>query len=242
MAGNPSLVWERDELILALDLYFKHRPHIPVPPSHPNVEELSELLNSLPLHPSDDRVAEFRNPNGVSMKTANFKAIDPEMTGVALSRVGQRDREVWAEFAGDHSRLHDLALAIRRNVKAPEIEVSASEDEDEVGAAEGRILMRIHKARERKPGIVRRKKDRVLKATGKLVCEACDFDFSQTYGELGYGFIECHHTVPVSELEPDKPTKIGDLALLCANCHRMIHRSRPMKTVPELTDLIRSVM
>jgi predicted HNH restriction endonuclease len=29
----------------------------------------------------------------------------------------------------------------------------------------------------------------------------CGFDFKDKYGELGEGFAECHHTIPVSELK-----------------------------------------
>ena len=46
---NPP--WQRDELILALDLYFRHRPDT-ISKKHPEVAALSELLNKLPIHPT----------------------------------------------------------------------------------------------------------------------------------------------------------------------------------------------
>lgn len=134
-----------------------------------------------------------------------------------------------------------MASAIRKNAAAPEAEIPAGDESEDMEAAEGRILLRLHRSRERNRAIVKSRKERAPKETGKLACEACGFDFQAVYGELGDGFIECHHTVPVSELEPGKATKIGDLALLCANCHRMIHRSKPLKTVPQLVDLIHLV-
>jgi hypothetical protein len=70
-ARNP--VWEPDELILALDLYFKHRPVLPPSGTHPDVMELSQFLNRLPLIPPEQRQANFRNPAGVYMKLANFR-------------------------------------------------------------------------------------------------------------------------------------------------------------------------
>jgi 5-methylcytosine-specific restriction protein A len=45
---NPP--WQRDELILALDLYFRHRPDT-ISKKHPDVGALSGLLNALPIHP-----------------------------------------------------------------------------------------------------------------------------------------------------------------------------------------------
>ncbi|MDO6522910.1 HNH endonuclease [Shimia thalassica] len=51
--------------------------------------------------------------------------------------------------------------------------------------------------------------------------------------------MECHHTVPVSEMKPGDKTKLSDLALVCANCHRMIHAKRPWLSIQELVGLIK---
>jgi len=77
----------------------------------------------------------------------------------------------------------------------------------------------------------------VLK-TGRLECEVCSADFVKIYGERGQGFIEAHHKKPVSKLCENEKTKTSDLALVCSNCHRMIHRSNPMLSVAELKKLV----
>lgn len=59
------------------------------------------------------------------------------------------------------------------------------------------------------------------------ICEACGFDFEKTYGDLGKKFIEAHHLVPFARLEEDMSRALNlntDFAVLCSNCHRMIHR------------------
>ncbi len=57
------------------------------------------------------------------------------------------------------------------------------------------------------------------------VCECCGFDFRKTYGELGKNYIECHHIKPLADYsKKGEKSKLKDLAALCANCHRMIHR------------------
>lgn len=59
------------------------------------------------------------------------------------------------------------------------------------------------------------------------ICEICSFDFQSVYGDLGAKYIEAHHLTPLHELPPDKPIRLSpqdDFAVLCANCHRMIHR------------------
>ena len=79
-----------------------------------------------------------------------------------------------------------------------------------------------------------------IKKTGTLKCETCSFDFKDIYGKLGEGFAECHHKKPVSQLRNNEKTKLDDLAILCANCHRMIHRSKPWKTIEELKMILKN--
>ncbi|PIB24046.1 hypothetical protein BFP76_02015 [Amylibacter kogurei] len=57
-------------------------------------------------------------------------------------------------------------------------------------------------------------------------CMVCEFDFEETYGELGREYIEAHHLTPFADLEIDafRTLTEKDFAMLCANCHRMIHR------------------
>lgn len=62
----------------------------------------------------------------------------------------------------------------------------------------------------------------LLSNNGRLKCECCNFDFVESYGELGSEFIECHHKIPLSKGE--RLTSPEDLALVCPNCHRMLHR------------------
>ena len=101
-------------------------------------------------------------------------------------------------------------------------------------AKEGEVSYRLHKHRERDPRLAKRKKAKALKELGKLACEVCDFDFMQKYGALGEGFIECHHKTPLAELDASTETSLDDLALVCANCHRMLHRSAEGLSVDEL--------
>jgi 5-methylcytosine-specific restriction endonuclease McrA len=74
-------------------------------------------------------------------------------------------------------------------------------------------------------------------------CRVCGFDFEIAYGDLGRGYIECHHLNPLSERseqEWDESLKssIADVAVLCANCHRMVHRRRPALSLDELKTAI----
>ena len=229
--------WVRDELILALDLYTTE-PKARGNKSHPAVISLSKILNQLPIHGSGARDTDFRNPNGVGMKLSNFLRFDPEYKGVGLSGGSRLEKEVWNTYANDRELLDKVAVAIRANMtELPPTDVDDEDGGDEE-ADEGKVLTRTHRRRERSKKLVKKKKDRVLKATGKLACEVCGFDYGKSYGDLGKGFAECHHTVPVSELKPRSKTKLSELAIVCASCHRMIHRKRPWLTLDGLRTVI----
>lgn len=109
---------------------------------------------------------------------------------------------------------------------------------NEMEIVEGRRLLKLHRVRERKRQLVSRKKKVVLEAIGRLSCEACEFDFAKSYGKLGAGFAECHHRLPLAEFVEESPTRLADLAIVCANCHRMLHRSQPMLSVEDLRSLV----
>lgn len=99
---------------------------------------------------------------------------------------------------------------------------------------EGKPILRLHQSRERDPKIVKQKKDLILNEAGKLECEICSMNFEEIYGELGRGFAECHHKAPLSLRDKNEETSLHDLAIVCANCHRMLHRKRPWLSLDEL--------
>ncbi|MCX7205602.1 MAG: HNH endonuclease [Proteobacteria bacterium] len=107
------------------------------------------------------------------------------------------------------------------------------------GFPEGKLKERLHLSRERNRELVRQAKLLGQSRDGHLKCACCGFDFFATYGEVGKGFIEAHHTNPVSTLhENGEETKIEDLALVCSNCHRMLHRKRPWLEMNDLAKLL----
>lgn len=108
---------------------------------------------------------------------------------------------------------------------------------DETIYPEGSARYRLHLARERDTQAGRDKKQDVLHRTGALKCEVCRFDFLATYGEHGLGFIEAHHKTPLHTVENSVNTTMADLALVCSNCHRMLHRGPSLLTIEELRNV-----
>lgn len=223
---NP--VWSRDELTLALDLYIQTSGN-PTGKDDEALDRLSALLNKLHRLNGTAGYDTLRNRNGVYLKVMNFRSSDPTYLGqgkVGMTRGNRLEAVLWKEYDG---RLADLAAdakAIRRTVnEADEVAVAKLPPAEPYEGEEGGVIMRLHKRYERDPKLVSEKR-KAAAATEKLACEVCGFDFKATYGDLGNGYIEVHHTKPVHTLLAGTKTKLEDLSLLCANCHRMAHRER----------------
>jgi 5-methylcytosine-specific restriction protein A len=241
---NPD--WSQDELILALEFYVRHRPRIPGQASD-EISSLSAEIAKLGRLIHGHASETFRNANGVYMKAMNFRRFDPDFAttgGAGLRRGGSGDERVWKQFADQPAALAKAAAAIRETLAWADKDEDRSEElslpvEDDLAeAVEGALVTRLHRTRERSKALTQKKKAASLRQHGRLTCEVCAFDFEANYGERGSGFIECHHVRPVSEIQGRGVTRLEDLALLCSNCHRMIHVRAPWLTIAELKAML----
>lgn len=236
---NPP--WDRDELILALDLYFDIE-HGQISRTNPRVIELSETLNKLKIHSNIPNEQKFRNPNGVAMKLGNFLRLDPDYEGSGLERGARLEEVIWDQYYNNRDELRRRSNQIKQVLEDDELIAQLRnieiEDETSLEVNEGKLLSRLHFFRERNQTLVKKKKETELNKSGTIKCEVCGFDFYEVYGELGYGFIECHHTKPISKLSKDDKTTLSDLSLVCSNCHRMLHRKSDL-SIQELNDLLK---
>ncbi|WAU79448.1 HNH endonuclease [Streptomyces sp. Qhu-G9] len=223
-----SPAWTEDELVLAGALVVKNGWR-ELRTGNREVQELSELLRSLPLHaPEVLAIAGFRSPDSVSRKTTDFASNHPDYAGKP-TRCGEPTLRMINAFTKREAEMLQTAQALEEGISSGQLQlVPPQPDEaDDTGstAIEGRLLARWALFRERDPKIRRLKIQKVQKSGQPLRCEVCDFDFSRAYGPLGEGYIEVHHVTPL-HISGTRETRLEDLACLCANCHRMCHRSR----------------
>jgi 5-methylcytosine-specific restriction protein A len=130
----------------------------------------------------------------------------------------------------DLKEFMDLYMIFSTKELLPSV-VSVEEDDETDLQAEDLRTLREHKRIERN-----RKLAEKAKKKHDYICQACGFDFEMHYGnEIGSGFIEAHHLTPLKELKGQKITLDAkkDFAVLCANCHRMIHRSEFVSSVDD---------
>lgn len=101
------------------------------------------------------------------------------------------------------------------------------------------MKVRLHRSRERSLDLVNMAKNVFRKKHNRLFCEVCNFDFGKVYGPPD--FIELHHRIPLRDLQSNTRTKLSDLAMVCANCHRMLHRGNPWPSIAKLQQRIMSL-
>lgn len=72
-----------------------------------------------------------------------------------------------------------------------------------------------------------------------FACAVCGFDFKVFYGSIGEGLIHVHHLLPLAEINGEyELDPVKDLRPVCANCHAIIHRRKPIFSIDEVKELI----
>jgi 5-methylcytosine-specific restriction protein A len=246
---NPT--WHREELILALELYFRHHP-LSINKNHHEVINLSNKLNSLAIHTEKPDVKRFRNPNGVYMKMCNYLRFDPSYSGKGLSAGGKLEEDIWNEFAHDQNKLIKIAemitlsaeinnIVTEFNVNPPkatiqqfiyelsrngerELENSLLEMSDEHF---NEYINKLDSNAEIqiKEGLIKiRKYNKKIIDDLKERCEySCQICGFNSMTEYGESIVEAHHIEEFSITQNNKPKNI---LIVCPNHHRLIHKAK----------------
>jgi 5-methylcytosine-specific restriction protein A len=133
-----------------------------------------------------------------------------------------------------------LMLTARGGVDSIDVGATGEQSNGQAATIVERRRYRLHRKIERDSKAAKAAK----KAHGHI-CQGCGFDFRAIYGDLGKDYIEAHHLTPLSQLPEDVPVQQDpklDFAVLCANCHRMVHRKgapTDIKQISEFTGVVR---
>jgi 5-methylcytosine-specific restriction enzyme A len=81
---------------------------------------------------------------------------------------------------------------------------------------------------------------RRAKELKNYTCDVCGIRYADELGELGKRCVDAHHLVPFEQLD-ERPTRLDpreDFAVVCSNCHRMLHSERPPLTPETLAAIL----
>lgn len=210
-----NLNWTADELLLALDLFFRLDGRGTTEDDR-RVQELSALLRVNPAWGDRRLAANFRSAAAVVSKLSNISFVSG---GPGMSHAGRLDREIWRTYGHRPEYVRQQAEVIRRAIRSG-ARAAVSEIED-IEFKEGGLVTRQHRFRERNPN-VRKKVLASRLANGEIECEICEVSFPTLHHKLKLAAFEVHHLVPVASAG-ERTVRIRDMALLCATCHRQLH-------------------
>lgn len=230
---NPD--WKREELILALDLYFR-LDYGQMHGRNPHIIRLSEELRKLNLHRNVPHPEKFRSINSVSLKLANFKKLDRNFTGRGMRDGARLDREIWDEFYRHRDTLKKEASLVRQLYLKPESDAPSPEiktfyDSD--------FLFQIHKNRETDPLIIKLKKESISNDLMPVKCEICGFNPVTLYGEMGSIVMEIHFIKDLKILSKVEISGLEDFVIVCSNCHKILDKNFGLINTDDLKQIIK---
>ncbi|WKV12189.1 HNH endonuclease [Marivirga harenae] len=162
-----------------------------------------------------------------------FYRDNPELNVKAKDSFGKID---WAWLIEDfHLFIHREILELYKSSDTNK----DVQDEGNLSTVEGKSKLSTHMQYERNPSFILNIKKSAIAKDPLLRCEVCGFSFKEVYGQCGEGFIEAHHLNPLAEKEGEKVTKKSDIALVCSNCHKMLHKGDPVYSIEELKSILK---
>ena len=220
--GDIIVLFQNPEIINGKRNYDVHFTHLvsaiseevkedPLSPEHKWCREVRLIAKANPISsiPNPGYYDFFKPNRGLTNPIINLE------NKIGLSE-DEKKEDIWRLFS------NHFCEDLKNEIEWP------AENPKDFGELEGDKIIKEHikiETSRRNGRIIRLAKvNAALKNNGRLNCECCNFDFLDTYGNIGSEFIECHHKQHISSGE--RITKIRDLALVCSNCHRMLHRKK----------------
>ena len=234
---NPD--WNREELILALDLYFR-MDYGQMHGRNPEIIKLSKELKNLNLHRNIPNKESFRSVNSVALKLANLKKSDQNFIGKGMKDGGKLEKEIWNEFHRHRDTLKREADLIRQLYLNPNKEKESVSAEPK-GNYRSEFIFQFHKSRETDPLVNKVKKEMVLTNLKSLKCEVCDFDSVSFYGELGNDLMEIHLDKELKNEPGLESNSMEDFIITCSNCHKVLDKNFGLINANELRGIIHKI-
>lgn len=224
-AGKAN--YTESELILPA-LKFLSKAKRPVP----TTDLIRHLQNIMKPTGHDAQIILGRKDSYFSQKVRNLKSHD-SLAKLHLARY--KKNRWWITDTGLrflNTNVDAIQSMIDQGFKPKQISRDDEFDYSKLVIEEGTLTVREIKTRKRSDKL------KAIAVTtfkknhhGKVFCTVCSFSFLSVYGEHGRDFIEAHHAEPIHEKDMRGEKHflrniLPKVALVCANCHRIIHRKK----------------
>ena len=109
-----------------------------------------------------------------------------------------------------------IKLIIQDKSKVDYLEINVEDFDSNIEIEEGKTITKLVEVKKRNSLARKLKLEEFKSINGKLYCEVCGID-----DEI---VLDVHHDkVSVANMKEGHITKLEDLRLICANCHRKVH-------------------
>lgn len=166
------------------------------------------------LNPEKDTILSL---NALMVGNLSKQSWTPQSSGISIRpQLVNELEKVWFDFLTTNKLRHDpFAL---------------NKDKSEKTYSEGTLSQVLMTKYERNPFA-----RKVCIDHYGISCRVCDFNFEETYGEVGKDFIHVHHIRPVANIGKKYTIDpIKDLIPVCPNCHSMLHTETPPMGITDL--------
>jgi predicted HNH restriction endonuclease len=186
---------------------------------------------------------EYWGEGRISLYIESFETLQKLMLDPLWSAITRKCNHWLMQKSSPYIAFHNFALAqaIFEGISSSSLEDNLLIEDQNLSSDfyEGQKQQHLITLRQRNKKLVHAAKTNYKNNYGALSCSICGFNFANIYGDIGEDFIEAHHLIPLSDTD-STTTKLEDIALVCSNCHRMLHRKTPPYTPDELRQRIHS--
>lgn len=203
MNCKPSDLWDAKYHIVASEFTTTTEKHwdLPVPP---NITEKLEFIRDKEI-----KTLKFKSKNYLDPQTLRKVR---QLTFDSAKKLN----ELLSDFDKDEIAVENVESNWQNEPESESYNLSFQ------SSVEGNKSQKFTTKYERDPKL----RKRAVEIHG-YICQVCDFNFEEHYGEHGKNFIHVHHIQPLFQFEaPQEVNPKTDMSVLCPNCHSMIHRNK----------------
>ena len=160
--------------------------------------------------------------NGTEARWEHFVKVDWKKDYPKIRLVLGADQLIVLELDKERvDKIREMESKTRKEIKVIEVE-------------EGKQYKSEATFRSRNRNLIEAKK-----TNSDYRCEVCDMTFKEVYGKIGKEYIIAHHKNPIGNMKKTAMTTLDDIALVCANCHAMLHTNNPPLSLEKLRNKIK---
>lgn len=194
-------------------------------------------LEALPTRNDDKFSQKVRNlashgtlaGRGLAVRDGSERNSNWKLTSKGLALLNRERELLDITLSGRFPRVigHEtLAAAAERDPSSVPSGALAFEEDELVIEGDRVTITAARRTRSRR---LRRAAIEYFTKNGTICCVGCGFDYSKAYGARGKGYMEIHHLQPIHTYSREGMAAtireaLSELAPLCSNCHRMVHR------------------